>query len=167
MAFSADSARLVLGGSAEDGEKGFAIIVDTSTGEELWREEFPAKDVTSSHFTPDGCQLVVGSDRTRAWDIAPPGKAPAFLADVAEAASGLRVNDAGTPEPLADPAAEWDRVQKQLAGLESATRWAQIGRWFLAERSQRPRSPYAAVDEKQATGNAPPSSPVPDKSPAK
>jgi WD40 repeat protein len=165
MEFSADSARLVLGGSAEG--KGFALIIDTSTGEELWREEFVAKDVTSNHFTPDGCQLIVGSNQTRVWDMAPPGKAPAFLADAAEAASGLRLTDAGALEPLANPATEWDRVRAQFAGLAAANRWAQIGRWFFAESSQRPRSPYAVFDELKAADSAPLFSPVQAKSPAR
>jgi hypothetical protein len=114
---------------------------------ELWRtdsKELPGES-PKSHFTPDGCLLVIESEPTEVWDMAPLGKGPAFLADAAEAASGLRLSDAGALEPLPDPAAEREKLRKQVAALPAENRWGQLARWFLADPRTRTISPYSSV----------------------
>lgn len=146
--FSADSARLIFSGKRALGDKSFALICDAASGIELWRAEreeaFGASLAT--HLTPDGCLLVIDSDPTEIWDIAPPGKAPAFLADVAEVASGLRLSDAGAIKPLPEAVTERARLRKQVSGVSADNRWARIVRWFLAEPPERASSPYARVE---------------------
>jgi len=144
--FSADSRRLLAAGrSGPEGSWGTTGIVDVATGRAIadWRaDEFSRR---AAHFSPDDLLLVEESDPVRVWDIVPPGKGPAWLADLAEAVSGCVLTAAGTLEVIPDRAKRLAAIRKQVAKLPADDRWAQIARWFLAEPRTRTISPYSPV----------------------
>ena len=144
--FSSDGRRVLAAGiGGPEGTWGSTAIVDAATGRLLAdarTDEFPRR---AAHFSPDGCLLAEETEPVRVSDIAPPGKGPAWLADLAEAVSGCALTAAGTLEVLPDRAKRLAAVREQVEGQPADDRWAQIARWFLAEPRARTISPYSQV----------------------
>ena len=144
--FSSDGRRVLAAGiGGPEGMFGSTAIVDAATGRLLAdarTDEFARR---AAHFSPDGCLLAEETEPVRVWDIAPPGKGPAWLADLAEAVSGCALTAAGTLEVLPDRAKRLAVVREQLAKQPADDRWAQLARWLLAEPRARTISPYSQV----------------------
>lgn len=144
--FSSDGRRVLAAGiGGPEGMFGSTAIVDAATGRLLAdarTDEFARR---AAHFSPDDCLLAEETEPVRVSDIAPPGKGPAWLADLAEAVSGCALTAAGTLEVLPDRAKRLAAVREQLAKQPADDRWAQVARWFLAEPRARTISPYSQV----------------------
>jgi WD40 repeat protein len=144
--FSADGRRLIAAGvGGPENTWGTTAIVDSATGRLIADSRTDEFSWHAAHFSPDDCLLVEESDPVRVWDVAPPGKGPAWLADLAEAVSGCVLTAAGTLEVLPDRGKRINAVRKQVATLPAEDRWAQVARWFLAEPGARTISPYSTV----------------------
>ncbi len=157
--FSPDGRRVLAAGSGgPEGTWGLTAIVDAAIGlllADACTDEFGRR---AAHFSPDGCLLAEEGEPVRVWDIAPPGKGPAWLADLAEAVSGCALTAAGTLEVLPDRAKRLVAVREQLAKQPADDRWAQVAHWFLAEPRARTISPYSQVKvadyvERRVKGN--------------
>ena len=132
--------------------------MDAATGRLLADARTDEFGRSAAHFSPDGCLLAEEGEPVRVWDIAPPGKGPAWLANLAEAVSGCALTAAGTLEVLPDRAKRLAAVREQLAKQPADDRWAQVARWFLAEPRARTISPYSQVKvadyvERRVKGN--------------
>ena len=158
--FSSDSRRVLASGlGGAEGTWGSTAIVDAATGRLLADARIDEFGRRAAHFSPDGCLLTEEGESVRVWDIAPPGKGPAWLADLAEAVSGCALTAAGTLEVLPERAKRLAAVREQLAKQPADDRWAQVARWFLAEPRARTISPYSQVKvadyvERRVKGNA-------------
>jgi WD40 repeat protein/serine/threonine protein kinase/class 3 adenylate cyclase/DNA/RNA endonuclease YhcR with UshA esterase domain len=112
-------------------------------------------------FSPDGRWMTTSGPRSRFrvsnWiTVEPPP--PAWLADLAEAVGGFRLNDSKTLEPSPDSR----ETLKTLAsldtdGLGSLEPWLE---WFLAPRDNRTIAPWSKVAVKDAPPEEP-DSPTP------
>ena len=157
--FSPDGRRVLAAGSGgPEGTWGLTAIVDAATGRLLADARTDEFGRRAAHFSPDGCLLAEEGEPVRVWDIAPPGKGPAWLADLAEAVSGCALTAAGTLEVLPDRAKRLAAVREQLAKQPADDRWAQVAHWFLAEPRARTISPYSQVKvadyvERRVKGN--------------
>jgi hypothetical protein len=105
-------------------------------------------ELYTPQLNPSGSRMVVaGNRKTRVWDIGPPTPvAPDWLLRLAEALSGLLLNEQGgleyTPR---DRAAEIGRIREELRTFPSENEWAVWGRWFLDDRSESTISPYSKL----------------------
>ena len=144
--FNGDGRRVLAAGiGSPEGTRGTTAILDAATGGPIAdsrTDYFPRR---AAHFSPDDCLLVEEADPVRVWDIAPPGKGPAWLADLAEAVSGCVLTGAGTLEILSDRGKRLAAVRNEVAKLPADDRWTQVALWFLAEPPMRTISPYSPV----------------------
>ncbi len=144
--FSADGRRLLAAGvGGPEGTWGTTAIVDVATGRligDARTDQFPWQ---AAHFSPDDSLVVEESEPVRVWNIAPSGRGPGWLADLAEAVSGCVLTPAGTLEVLPDRGKRLNAVRQQVAALPADDRWAQVAQWFLAEPRTRTISPYSPV----------------------
>jgi hypothetical protein len=144
--FSADGRRIIAAGiGGPEGTWGNTGMLDVTTGRALADSRTDEGPWRAAHFAPDDSLVVEEANPVRIWDTVPPGKGPAWLADLAEAVSGCVLTSAGTLEVIPDRAKRLAAVRKQVAELPADDRWAQVGRWFLAEPRSRTISPYSPV----------------------
>jgi eukaryotic-like serine/threonine-protein kinase len=122
---------------------GTARAWDLHTGLPL-TEWLNADDViTSACFDSTGRRFAIGSDKgmVRVWDVPPvPTPGPAWFLALAEAVAGMRLNARGNTELVARR--ELEQLRQQLALGSSNDFYERLARWFLADRSQRPVSPF-------------------------
>jgi len=122
------------------------MIWDAETGQ-LISQPLPATRWNSRvQFDPSGKRVVIaGLDGTaRVWDVPfVRGKCPAWLLELAEVMAGQRLN----PQSVLKPTkldflqtVEDSRSRLRQAQKDDLTQWAQ---WFLAEPSERTRSPFS------------------------
>jgi WD40 repeat protein len=123
-----------------------AFLWDVRTGLPLGEPLRHDDWVTYVAFSPDGRWVVTTScDRTaKIWEVPmATSPAPSWLADLAEAVGGQRIDEEGVRRvvPLDDL---WELRNRLLASTatDEYTRWA---KWFFADRSSRPISPSASV----------------------
>ena len=116
-----------------------SYLWDARTGYSVSEAMLHSKPMDRARFTPDGKQVLTTSlDLTaRFWDInvAPSPVAP-WLADLAEALAGRRLNARRDSQPVSQQ--ELQALKERLsAGAETDfySRWA---RWFFVERLQEP-----------------------------
>jgi len=108
--------------------------------------------VTFATFSPDGRWLVTTScDGTaKIWAL-PQATAPvpAWLADLAEAVGGQRLDDLRLPQAVSLEKL-WNLRTQLLASpdADAYTRWAQ---WFFADRATRPNSAYTGSNATDAS----------------
>lgn len=144
--FSADGRRLLAAGiGGPEGTWGNTGILDVATGRPIADSRKAEGPWQAAHFSPDDCLVVEASNPVRVWNVAPPGKGPMWIADLAEAVSGCVLTNAGALEVIPDRAKRLAAIRKQVAELPAEDRWAQIARWFLAEPRTRTISPYSFV----------------------
>ncbi|MBL9139372.1 MAG: protein kinase [Verrucomicrobiales bacterium] len=133
-------------------DSGVARLWDAESGLPLgnWlRSRASLKRIT---FSPDGRRLVTTSvDRTaRIWPVlVAPGPAPAWVAEVAEAVAGRRLDDEGRLQIV--PFEAWRRLQTRFAaeGQPPEDWYEGWGRWFFVDRVS---SPATAFHPNQAEG---------------
>jgi hypothetical protein len=114
-----------------DGQTGFAVS-----------EPFEGEVV----FSPDG-QRILTSARAgtiwRLWEIPTFRGVPAWLPDLAHAATGVRLDAAGHLEPV--PLQERKKFKESIEHLSDSgnvTRWA---KWYFADRATRTLSAFSAM----------------------
>ncbi|MBU0988431.1 MAG: hypothetical protein KKH68_14370, partial [Proteobacteria bacterium] len=126
-----------------------ARVWDAETGKPLTEPMLHKKAVYSASFSPDGKRIVTASlDNTaRVWDLPPPSQIPVpdWLAPLAEAVGGWRLNDKSVLERV-DPQRLFT-LKEQLRKAKDKDPYTLISRWFFADRSTRPASPYALADK--------------------
>ena len=145
LKFSPDGRRLLIHASVGFHEPtgAYLIIIDVGTGLPLtdWRHEEYNKG-GDPRFARDGRRIITASD---CRDLAPPGPAPDWLADLANVVGGYRLDENGVLKPLPDRAAEWVRMTQKVNALPADDPWAPIGRWFVESQHARTVSPYWPV----------------------
>lgn len=124
-----------------------AFLWDAETGFRLGGPLQHEDWVTHVAVSPDGRRVVTTSaDKTaRVWDITTiPGSVPAWVADLAEAVAGQRIDAAGVRHPV--PLDRLLELRKQLAGGVDADPCSQWAAWFFADRPVRPLSSMASLE---------------------
>jgi len=110
-----------------------------------------------SRFSPDGRWIATSGPkipvRVSDW-ITVEAPAPAWLADLAEAVGGFRINESKTLEPTPDPVGTLKKIATGLDGKPGTL--AEWARWILTPRDQRTISPYSQIHIK----DSPPPEPV-------
>jgi hypothetical protein len=90
-----------------------------------------------------GCRIVTGAENgiVRQWDVpqAPTPVPPWFLA-LAESVAGTRLSERGNTEFVSRR--ELEDVAPRLARVCEGDFYERLARWFLADPSQRPVSPF-------------------------
>ncbi len=129
--FSADGRRIVAGCAG-----GVARIWDAETGYALTDPLRHGGHVVRTVLSPDGSRLLTTAtdDIIRFFDVPDiRDDAPAWLAELAEAIGGKRLNDFGELEPV--PLSRLQEIRRRILSTDASggfhDRWA---RWFLLER---------------------------------
>ncbi len=138
-AFSAESSRVVTASS-----DGTARIWDALTGEPLTEPLQHVYSVGHAAFSADGTRVCTFSinGTARIWDLPPTTPAPEWLADLAEALAGRRINERGLVETVDVDLLAFRRRLQQLEGDDP---WSKIGRWLAADARTRTISPYSSL----------------------
>lgn len=123
-------------------ENGRAIVRDTATGQPISETMVHGAAIHSADLSGDGRALVlVGSDNSvSVWELlVPPSPAPAWLADLAEAVAGQRLDENDVTHPI-DPSAAFAlrTALGQTPGEDFYSRWA---RWFCGARDGQEHHP--------------------------
>jgi WD40 repeat protein len=119
---------------------------DAQTGQALSEPLAHAAEVWSALFSPDGRWVVTAlADGTaRIWEVlqaSPP--APGWLAELAEAVAGQRLNARRVSEPVS--ASDFGRLKRELSARPGADPYDRWGHWFLADPRSRKLSPSARI----------------------
>jgi WD40 repeat protein len=125
-----------------------ARIWDAETGAPLGDPIKHDDIVWEARFSSDGKRLVtVSGNQARVWDVGPRSvPAPPWLAELAEAMSGERLNAQGVIEPLRKRSArDLDQVRNRVLRDAKEDDWARWGRWLLADPVTRTISPFSKV----------------------
>jgi len=121
-----------------------AFVWDAETGFQLGSPLRHDDWVTHATFGPDGREvLTTSADKTaQIWEVTViAGEVPAWIADLAEAVAGQRMDPAGIRHPVAlDRLLELRNQLARSAGTDTCSQWA---RWFFADRAKRPDSTTA------------------------
>jgi WD40 repeat protein len=139
--FCPDGERVITGS-----DDGVARIWDSRSGQPLSENLEHRSSVRSAQFTRDGRWLVTGSDDGfgHIWEMPERlGSAPPWLAEVAEAVGGEKLDQQGTLVRTED-AGFW-RVREAFRGDFSADGYASWAHWFVTPREQRPFTPHASI----------------------
>jgi WD40 repeat protein len=135
--FSRDGTRVVT--TTSDGT---ARIWDTASGLQVSEPLRHGGKVNSAEFSSDGRWLLTASadGRARLWEVlSMPVAAPVWLADLAEALAGQRINAEGGIEPVA--AERLVDIKRTATSGDSTNPFTQWARWFFAESATRTLSP--------------------------
>jgi hypothetical protein len=137
-AFSADGQRVVAGCAG-----GIARIWHAETGYALTDPLRHGGHVLRTVLSPDGSRLMTTATDgvVRFFDLYDaPEEAPEWLADLAEAIGGKRLNEFGELESV--PASRLDEIKREISRQDAISfhhRWA---RWLLFERiGEEPAAP--------------------------
>jgi hypothetical protein len=120
-------------------------IRDPAAGHLLFEPLQHGVKVEAALFLPRGDRLatVAGDRRLRLWDVpVVPLPTPHWLPDLAEAVAAKRFDDKG--RSIAVGPSRLVQLRQQLASdptTDFYTRWA---KWFFADRSTRPVSPFSS-----------------------
>jgi WD40 repeat protein len=117
---------------------------DAETGQPVTQPMEDINWVESRNFSPDGKWMVLVSRGTaRLWRaIVEDQQAPPWLAELAEAVGGKRLNSQGVLEPSPeDPA----RLREDLQKLSGDSDLSRFGRWIAAGPSTRTIDPWSAI----------------------
>jgi len=124
-----------------------ARVWDARTGQPVSEPLRHDRRVVSARFSPDGQWVVTASDdRTaRIWEVTAVTELPIprWLADLAEAAVGMRFTTEGFSEAV--PLAEVLRIKRELMQSSAGDVCTRVAKWFFAERASRTISPYSAT----------------------
>jgi hypothetical protein len=142
--FSPDGERVVTGSHDRT-----ARIWDARTAEPLsepFRHQGWFGWVSCAHFSPDGKWVITASSENsgQLWE-APMAPLPVarWLAELAEAIAGQRLNAQGAFEPV--PWEELFRIKRQLAESSATDYYTRWGKWFFADRGTRTISPSSTM----------------------
>ncbi len=85
--------------------------------------------------------LLAGGSLASIFDLAPEEDAPAWLADLADFASTLNNYDHSGTTNLS----KIDSLKEQLLHSSANDRWTRFGKWYFADITQRPVSPWSEL----------------------
>jgi WD40 repeat protein len=143
--FSNDGKRIIT--ASTDGK---AQIWDAATGQRLtepFLHEEPSVHI--ARFSPDGrWALTTISGNLFVWETTPSFEStPPWLAELAEAVGGWRLNDQSLVVPVDHRWESLGSLQARLSGDVKDT-WARWATWILSRSDHRPRSPSASPPAK-------------------
>jgi len=101
-----------------------------------------------SCFDSTGRRIVSGaySGTVCVWDAPPvPTPVPLWFMALAEAVAGTRLSALGNAELVSR--GELDEVARRLASVSEGDFYERLGRWFLADPTQRPVSPFESLQQ--------------------
>jgi WD40 repeat protein len=141
--FSSDGTRVVTGSDDKS-----ARVWDARTGAPLGALH-PA-EVSSAQFSPDGTRTtdVEGQCGTSVDAITASPQDAQTLADLAEAVSGLTVNEFGAPVPLSDQVQRLEALRAKAGSTDTIgtnAAFAAFLRWFFAAPTTRSISPLSTM----------------------
>jgi hypothetical protein len=121
-------------------------VWDAQTGHALSEPLQHQAELWSAQFSPDGRWVVTASaDGTaRIWELSlAPAPASGWLAELAEAVAGQRLNERRLSEPVA--AGQLLRLQQELERRDASDPYVRWAHWFLRDPQVRTISPSASV----------------------
>ena len=93
-------------------------------------------------FSPDGLSLLIaGGSSGWVLDLPPTDEAPSWLADLLDFASTLNNFDQTKKPDLV----RIEAIRAQLNSSKANDRWTLFGKWYFADITQRPISPWSHV----------------------
>jgi len=93
-------------------------------------------------FSPDGLSiLIAGGSSGWVLDLPPNDKAPSWLADILDFASTLNNFDQARKPDLV----KMEALRTQLSTSKASDPWTLFGKWYFADITQRPISPWSHV----------------------
>lgn len=135
--FSPDGRRLVV--SCQDGS---VQVLDALTGQPLSERFLHNAAANYAEFSPDGrCVLTCSLDgMAKIWPVLdPPLPAPLWLAELAEALAGERMDENNLSQPV--PVETLFRCRQRLVSTHSADYYERWAKWFVGETASRPEWP--------------------------
>jgi len=127
-------------------DDGTARVWDVHSGAAVSESLSHRKRVVTVQFTPDGERLLTAAwdGVARVWDTPRlPVPAPGWLARLAEAVGGRRLNALRQLEVV--PVKEFLELKQQVEQSTATDPYTQWAKWFFADRSTRPQSPGSPV----------------------
>jgi WD40 repeat protein len=131
--FSPNGRRLVTAAS-----DGIACMFDAATGFELSEPLGHDAQVAYAEFSPDGTRIVTSSwdDQVRIWPvIRAPLPAPPWLADLAEAVAGVRLDEHNGSQAV--PIRQLLELRQKLQTSSAPGYYSGWARWFFADSQER------------------------------
>ncbi len=93
-------------------------------------------------FSPDGLSLLIaGGSSGWVLDLPPNDEAPSWLADLLDFASTLNNFDQAKKPDLV----RMEVIRARLSSLKASDQWTLFGKWYFADITQRPISPWSHV----------------------
>ncbi len=103
----------------------------------------------STEFSPDGERVYTASESngTSIWDVPVASRGDSeSIAALAEAVAGVRLNAAGAMVPTVGSTATLERLRRESStAADGEHTFLGVARWFLADRWERPISPFATL----------------------
>lgn len=138
VCFSPDGRRLLTGGW-----NGLVRLWDSNTGEPLAEWLFAGGKLSCLGFDSTGGRIATGTDNgvARIWNIpVAPTPVPDWFPAFAEGVVGTRVSPRGNVELIFH--GELESVSAERGKLGGDVYYARLARWFTAEPTHRPASPF-------------------------
>jgi WD40 repeat protein len=115
---------------------------DTLSGDQIQLPIVTPAGSPSFSFSPDGSfLLIVGGSSGWVLDLPPNDEAPSWLADVLDFAS-TQNNFAQTRNP---DLVRMEAIRSKLNSSKDTDQWTVFGKWYFADITQRPLSPWSHV----------------------
>lgn len=135
--FSSDS-RLV---ATIAGDKAVRLW-DTLSGDQIQLPIVTPGGSPNFSFSPDGSSLLIaGGSSGWVLDLPPNDEAPSWLADVVDFASTLNNFDQARKPDLV----RMEAIRVKLNSSKDTDQWTVFGKWYFADITQRPISPWSHV----------------------
>ncbi|MEW5805098.1 MAG: hypothetical protein AB1847_23695 [bacterium] len=124
-----------------------ACVWDAASGKPVSEPLRHEGAVYSARFSPDGQWVVTASwDHTaRIWEICSLQSPPVWVADLAEAYGGWRINESGGLVLKTKKDELLKEIRAKVSQLAEKDNWAKKALWFFQDRSTRTISPRAAM----------------------
>jgi WD40 repeat protein len=115
---------------------------DTGSGDQILLPIATPSGSPYFSFSPDGLSLLIaGGSSGWVLDLPPNEEAPSWLADLLDFASTLNNFDQARKPDLV----RMEAIRTQLTSSKASDQWTLFGKWYFADITQRPISPWSHV----------------------